>query len=343
MNNVIPFPAVPQSHAAVWTGKEFPVARQWVRTFSTDMVAEIEAAIDLAATRQLPFWRVDAATFPLPRTARLLAQARDDLEHGRGFTVLAGWPVERFTYEQNRAAYALIGTHLGAIVVQNRAGDRLIDVTNKGLPYSAQSRGYHSDAFLPFHTDATKGEAAPVHVVGLMCLETAESGGLSAIASGPALYRTIAAERPDLMPLLLRGYRHHRRGQQLPGESPLSVERIPVFSFWNGELHCRYNRNPIEWAGKEGETLSEADVDALDYVDGVLARPGFALAMELQKGDLQFIANFAILHSRTEYRDAPDRRRHLLRLWLTDPTSRRTGGDLLDRFAPLQSRFHARA
>src|SRR3546814_6244978 len=98
----------------------------------------------------------------------------------------------------------------------------------------------------------------------------------------------------------MRGFRHHRRGQHPPGESPLSVERIPVFSFWNGELHCRYNRNPIEWATKEGEVLTEGDRQALDYFDAVVARPGFALAMELERGDMQFIANFAILHRSEE-------------------------------------------
>src|SRR3546814_13070003 len=83
--------------------------------------------------------------------------------------------------------------------------------------------------------------------------------------------------------------------------------------------------------------LTEGDRQALDYFDAVVARPGFALAMELERGDMQFIANFAILHSRTEYYDASDRKRHLLRLWLTDPRSKRTGGDLLDRFAPPRS------
>src|SRR3546814_1535263 len=171
-------------------------------------------------------------------------------------------------------AYALVAAHLGSIVVQNIKGDRIVDVLDKSLPYSAESRGYHSTALLPFHTDATKGEAAPVHIVGLMCLETAASGGLSAIASAAALHRTVAEERPDIMPILMRGFRHHRRGQHPAGESPLSIERIPVFSFWNGELHCRYNRNPIEWETREGEILTEKDRQALDYLDSVVARPG---------------------------------------------------------------------
>lgn len=327
---------------ACWTGKDFPVQRRWVRTLDTAMIAEIESDLRDALGHNLPFWRVDPVAYPLPRTAALIAEAYDDLESGSGFAVIAGWPVDRFSFEENRMAYALIGSHLGVNVVQNGAGDRLVEVTNKDKPYNEKSRGYHSDAYLPFHTDATKGEAIPVHIVGLMCLETAQQGGLSAIASAAALHRAIATERPDLLPVLERGFRHHRRGQHLLGESPLSIEPIPVFSYFDGELHCRYNRNPINWACKEGEVHSEQDTEALNFVDAVLARPDFPLSMELRKGDMQFIANYAILHSRTQYTDAPDRKRHLLRLWLNDPSSRRTTGDLLDRFSGPASRFYAK-
>src|SRR3546814_15987324 len=129
-------------------------------------------------------------------------------------------------------AYALVAAHLGSIVVQNIGGDRMIDVRDKSLPYSAESRGYHSTALLPFHTDATKGEAAPVHIVGLMCLETAASGGLSAIASAAALHRTVAEERPDIMPILMRGFRPHRRGTPPAGESPPPIQRHPACTLW---------------------------------------------------------------------------------------------------------------
>ena len=41
--------------------------------------------------------------------------------------------------------------------------------------------------------------------------------------------------------------------------------------------------------------------------------------MELAEGDIQFISNHTVVHSRTAYvdHDDPAERRHLLRLWLT--------------------------
>src|SRR3546814_14618516 len=108
------------------------------------MIDEIGEAARDALGRGLSFWRVDRALYPLPRTAALLAQAHDDLDNGRGFTVLAGWPVERFNYEENRMAYALVAAHLGSIVVQNIGGDRMIHVPEQRFPYSAESRGSDS-------------------------------------------------------------------------------------------------------------------------------------------------------------------------------------------------------
>jgi hypothetical protein len=45
--------------------------------------------------------------------------------------------------------------------------------------------------------------------------------------------------------------------------------------------------------------------------------------MDLEEGDLQLLNNYLTLHSRTPFEDfeEPDRKRHLLRLWLAVPGS----------------------
>ena len=49
-----------------------------------------------------------------------------------------------------------------------------------------------------------------------------------------------------------------------------------------------------------------------------------ALDIDFEPGDIQFLNNFVMLHTRREYEDWPEpaRKRHLLRLWLSDPASR---------------------
>ena len=41
--------------------------------------------------------------------------------------------------------------------------------------------------------------------------------------------------------------------------------------------------------------------------------------MDLQPGDIQLVSNHSVLHARTEYEEwpEPERKRHLLRLWLS--------------------------
>ncbi len=326
--------ASPVADASVWTAADFGATRSWATPLTGDMIAEIEAAMQTAKATGLAWDTLGKGDVSLPLSAPALAAAREALESGPGFAVLSGFPAERYDREDNLLAFALVSAEIGEITVQTSGGDKIIDVVDIGRPYDHTSRGYSSNKTLPFHTDGAD-------VVGLDCLGIAADGGLSILVSAPAVYNALLAERPDLLAVLERGFHHHRRGEEAPGEPPVSRDRIPVFSFHEGLLHCMYNRNPIMWAEKAGITLSADEIAALDLFDAVVARPDMQLHMDLQPGDMQFVNNFVVLHSRTEYSDGPDTRRHLLRIWLHLPEGRRVGPTLLDLYAPESSRAGA--
>ncbi|MEO8557648.1 MAG: TauD/TfdA family dioxygenase [Rhodospirillales bacterium] len=317
--------------SSVWTAQNFRRSREWAQPIGDAMLDDIRKGVTEAQARGTPFWKLTPELFPLPSMRETMAQALHDLEKGKGFAVLSGFPVDEFDRDQILLAYAGISAHLGVIVEQTHKGDRIIDVVDIGLPYSEKQRGYSSNKLLPFHTDGAD-------MVGLLCLATASDGGLSVIVSAPAVYNAIRHERPDLLEVLAQGYFHHRRGEQAPGEGPISAARIPVFSFHNGLLHCCYNRNPIMWAEKEGVVLSPKEIEALDYLDAVTARPDMQLSMDLQVGDIQFLNNYICFHSRGEYHDGPNHRRHLLRIWVNWRESRRAGPTILNLYAPHQAR-----
>ncbi len=321
---------------SAWKTDDLGPARSWVRALSPRMTAEIEAAVRKVQGKGIPFDAITRADFPLPETAELLAAAHDDLNAGRGFAVIGGFPADRFSNAESLLAYGGIAAYLGRVVVQNYEGDRVVDVIDKGIPYDHTSRGYSSNKLLPFHTDGAD-------YVGLLCRGEAAEGGRSLIASAGAIYNEILRTHPEHLERLMRGFYHHRRGQHDPGENPLSPERIPVFTFRDGLLYCCYNRNPIEWAQKEGAVLDAQDFAAMDYLDSLCARPDFQLSMEMRKGDIQFVNNYLIFHSRTEYRDDAAHRRHLVRLWLHDDAGLRNGVSLLDLYVPKASRFRAAA
>ena len=317
-------PAFRVADATAWTAADYPAPRAWTRPLEAPHLAELDRVVDAAHAADP---RSEPGEVPLPATRDLLRACARDLEHGPGFAVLSGFPVDRYGPDDLRVAFCALLREMGTIAPQTRDGTTVIDVVDRERPYDHTSRGYHSNQLLPFHTDGAQ-------CVALLCLDKAHRGGESVITSAASASNAVLAERPDLWEVLARGFHHHRRGEQQPGEPPISPARIPVFALHDGLLHCMYNRNPIEWAEGEGARLTALEREALDYLDAVLARPELHLAMELEPGDVQMLNNFVVLHSRTAFEDRPPRRRHLLRVWLDLPESCRRGPTLLDLYAP---------
>jgi hypothetical protein len=303
----------------LWTAASYPDARKWVRQLTSEHIEEIDAAVNDTIARGKRFDEISKEdNFVLPKASKLLCDTFDDLENGGGFAVIGGLPVDRYSYDEALIAYAGLSTHLGVLVDQSYDGAMKVDVANFGLPYNKNVRGYHSNALLPFHTDGAC-------FTGLLCVGEAAEGGESVLVSSSALHNIVYRDRPDLYEILSRGFHHHRRGQHATGESPVSPEPIPVFRFYNGLLQCNYDRNQSLWAREEGIKLDPIQIEAMDYLDALMARPDLQLRMEMRKGDIQYVNNFLVLHSRSEYLDSPAKKRHLIRLWIDVPNGKRAG------------------
>ncbi|MFP3416018.1 TauD/TfdA family dioxygenase, partial [Bacillus sp. SIMBA_074] len=90
------------------------------------------------------------------------------------------------------------------------------------------------------------------------------------------------------------------------------------FSYYEDKLSCRYNRGYVESAqAKTGRYLSKVETEAYDLIDSLLYDENMHIDMMMEPGDMQFVNNYTVLHSRTVYEDyeEPERKRHLLRLW----------------------------
>src|SRR5690606_6774338 len=102
-------------------------------------------------------------------------------------------------------------------------------------------------------------------------------------------------------------------------DGDITREPVPVFAVRDGQLSCRYVRAPIAAGHRDaGVPLSDAQIAALDEFDRLASSPELRLAFTLQPGDLLMVNNLTVLHARTQFvdHDEPERRRHLLRLWL---------------------------
>lgn len=61
---------------------------------------------------------------------------------------------------------------------------------------------------------------------------------------------------------------------------------------------------------------SRAQIDLLEQFEQLASSPAFCIDMDLAPGDMQFVDNGTVVHSRASYLDDPAAPRHLLRLWL---------------------------
>jgi len=258
-------------------------------------------------------------SFPLPAFGPRLRQLLRELLEGRGFFMLRGLPVHRYDIETAAIAYLGIGRHFGALRSSNARGHLLGHVKDVGADIKeGNTRFYQTNRRLEYHTDSAD-------IVGLLCLQTAKAGGESFIASSMTVYNEILKRRPDLLPAAMLPFPTDRRGEVPAGMKPWF--EIPIFNWHQGLLSAIYLRHYIEEAQRrfpEAPRLTADQYAVMDLIDELVNDPAIHLQMAFLQGDMQFLHNHQILHSRNDFENwpEPERHRHLLRLWMAPPEGR---------------------
>jgi hypothetical protein len=312
-------PPGPVSGPGVWYGRDLQPHADWIRHFSAAELAELDAAVRAFKALGAPLAEISPATFELPSLGITLAGILAEILEGRGFAMLRGFPVDRYSREEQAIAYMGMGSYFGKARPQNAKGHLLGHVKDLGLDIKdPKVRYYQTNRRLEYHTDS-------VDVVGLLCLKTAKAGGESFIASSMTLYNEILSRRPDLLPALFEPFPTDRRGEVPEGMQPWFD--MPVYHYHAGRLTCIYVRQYIESAQQhftEATRLRREQVQAMDLLDELTNDPQIHLSMAFLPGDMQFLHNHQILHSRNDFENWPEpaRHRHLLRLWLAPASAR---------------------
>jgi alpha-ketoglutarate-dependent taurine dioxygenase len=248
--------------------------------------------------------------------AKVLEPVRTALETGRGFAILTDLGVDTLNLAQAQAVYWALGRAVGQPFAQNVQGTLLYDVRDTGQSVAQGARFSVTNAESSFHTDNSFGTDV-LDYVGLLCLQTARSGGHNQVISAYTVHNELLANHPDSLELLYQPFHVDRRGGVKPGEAPTVLQ--PILTYDGRELTARYLRYWIEVGHQKAEQpLSEHQVRALDLLDQTLARKDLFAEFGLRQGDVWFINNRWVLHNRTAFEDHTelDRRRHLVRLWL---------------------------
>jgi hypothetical protein len=317
---------------AAWKAGDF-TREAWVHTLSGVEVDEVARAARQAASRDGDLATLGKADFPLPLLARRLREIlRREVLGGRGFAVIRGLDPAALDRRECAAAFLGLGVHLGNPRPQNAKGHILGHVNDLGRSSTdPTARLYQTHERQTFHTDSCD-------VVALMCLHPARQGGRSSLVSSVTLYNEMRAARPDLADCLFRPIETDRRGEQGPGEAPFFT--IPVFNWFEGYFAAIYQRQYIDSARRFAGVapLTAQQVEALDLLDALANDPRLNLEIDFQPGDIQLVNNHVLFHDRTAFEDwpEPERRRHLLRLWLAPPNAQPLHPVFAERFGSVE-------
>ncbi len=314
---------------AEWRGHELLTKDNWIYRLTQAEVDEIHAALAHAKSLGRNFDTLTAADFPLPTLGTRLKILQDELENGCGLYVLRGLPTDDRPRDDVRLIFWGLGQHIGTPVCQTYSGEYLGDVRQFG---EQAGRLYNTNIAGGFHGDT-------VDVVALCVVRTAKAGGRSLIASTVAIHNELARTRPDLLEALYQPYTwlsttpdEYLNGRSRTFQQPMFSRVGDKFSsLWLPVLVRRAQDLPGV------EPMTALQKEALDMVDAMANSPEFILDMMFEPGDMQFVNNHVLVHGRTAFEDyeEPDRKRHLLRLWLSmansrplDPAMARTWGSI---------------
>jgi len=324
-----------QEGPAAWRGRDMAARpATWTIVLDERDVGELEAAAaQLVVSAKVEMLAdLDVAGFSLPRLGPRLVDLRRELVHGRGFVLVRGLRVERYSRLEVAAIFLGLGAHLGRTRSQNAKGHVLGHVFDLGLKSEDPNvRLYQTCQRQTFHTDSCD-------VVGLLCLRNAMRGGDSLLVSALTAFNVMRDRCPELLERLLVPMPHDRRGEVPAGMKPYFD--IPVYSWQDHELTVFYQRQYFDSAQRftDARRLTEDDVRALDRFDEVTNDEDLTLCMRLEPGDMQFVHNHNMLHDRTAFENwpEPERKRHLLRLWLACPGARPLPTAFAPRYGSLE-------
>ncbi len=304
----------PITTSAAWRGDQLSKSQDWVYMLNNDQISELER-LGTRFVEDNPDLRfVQASDYPLQACVEAVKSWGRDVDSGRGFVLVRGLRSHLYSDALSAAIYYILGLHMGDPIRQNELGD-LIDhvyaTSDKTMDDPTALSSKVRDQ-LVYHSDSSD-------VVALFCLRPAKAGGASCLVSGAEIYNEILRRRPDLAPLLFEPFHWDWRRQD--HNSPANTYTSPIISIVDGVFSMYAGALYIFTAQEYPEVprLTPQQVEVLKLFDEITYEPGMAIEMDFRPGDIQWLSNYAALHSRTEFFDYPEpqRRRHLLRLWLS--------------------------
>lgn len=319
-------PAGPIVTPGAWTPKDLP-PDSGVYVLTNDEQGELCAALERTRHRGLDLPFISPREFPLPTLGPRLRRLTRQMADERGFVLLRGFPISDMALEDVERMYFGCMTYVGIPIAQDPRNTMIGHVRDMSGTDAAAGRGYETSRQLGYHSDSAD-------IVALLCVQRARSGGLSKILSVAAVHNIVLAERPDLLQVLYdEPYYCSWSGQEPEGQAPYYWVRF--FSWYGGRLQASsIKERYVDWP-----SMSQKQREALAFIKEILSEreEELSLHMDFMPGDVQILDDSMIWHSRAAFIDDenPQKRRHLLRVWLNYYVERPVAPDFWDRYELL--------
>ena len=144
----------PISGAKAWRGETLSRDGSWLVTLTPDEIADIDRALATAKGTGRSMEDIGREHFPLSALRPRLEQTVAELYDGRGFVVLRGLPVERYSDDDVGLIFWGMGRYMGSPLYQNPQGELLGHVYDHGRTYGhAHHTGFGGPHAVPKITD----------------------------------------------------------------------------------------------------------------------------------------------------------------------------------------------
>jgi alpha-ketoglutarate-dependent taurine dioxygenase len=291
----------------------------WTVVLPDEAKAELRAVVAEMRRAPVPLFLLDPKDYALDACRATMQEVRKVTQHGPMFAVLDRLPLGEMTRDEAIAAYWLLSSLLARPVAQKITGQMFYDVMDTGLKMKPGSgiRPTVTNVDLRFHNDNSYNDTPPEYVC-LLCLHPARQGGISQVMSVATVHRALETRYPELMDRLYQPFWYDRHAEHHEGEP--TTFAAPVFERSpSGEIKARLALSEI-YAGYElrGERMDNRTSAALAAIQSVFEQPELHVQLSFEAGQIQYVNNRATGHARTEFVDhpEPERKRHLVRLWL---------------------------
>ncbi len=279
---------------------------------------ELDAVVKAVRANPLPTLLMTPDLFELPACRAMMAKADAEIRNGLGFVILDRIPIDHYSRDEAVMLYWLLSSMIARPVAQSWDGKMIYDVYDKGKPPGNGVRPDVTNVRQNFHTDNSYNLCAP-HYLGLLCLQTAKSGGISRLISFRAAHNEMRRRHPELLRRLYQPFYFDRQREHAPGD--VMTTRHAMFENHDGELVARLShRQVIHGYELAGKTLDPEGKEALEALEAILEEPSMWKDFFFEPGQIQLLDNRRCGHCRTAFEDypEPERKRRLVRLWLRD-------------------------